>query len=200
MGLVIQTCLGLGEDALSLLLNKQLPPARRREVICLSPLTLLPSDLQDFRHLLGKLEWAGHKLSLDLTITDSLKVWVRGKGKSRQIGTEDFAIPVLCHVNSLSASEPRNEPERGTEAELWQRIVRAFDYGVVCSTGACCSWSGLRGSRDGGGKNVALESDTTCPHYLLHFVTLYKSCLFFLRLTFHICEIGITLWTSNAWE
>lgn len=38
------------------LLSKQLPPARRREVICLSALTLSPSDLQGFRHLPGKLE------------------------------------------------------------------------------------------------------------------------------------------------
>lgn len=49
-------------------------------------------------------------------------------------------------------------------------------------------------------KNAALESDITCPHYLLYFVTLDKSHLFFLRLTFHIYEIGITLWTSNALE
>lgn len=50
---VIQACLGLGEDALGPLLNKQLPPSRRGEVICLSCLTLLPSDLQGFRHLPG---------------------------------------------------------------------------------------------------------------------------------------------------
>lgn len=50
-GLVIQACVGLGEDALSPLLNKQLSPARRREAICLTALTLLPSDLQGFRHL-----------------------------------------------------------------------------------------------------------------------------------------------------
>lgn len=114
---MIQACVGLGEDALSPLLNKQLSPARRREAICLSALTLLPSDLQGFR--LFPVSWSGwaHTV-LGLTITDSLKVWVRGEGESRQTGPEAFATPALCHVTRpVSASEPADEPGRGLESE-----------------------------------------------------------------------------------
>lgn len=67
---------------LNALLNKHLPSARRWEVICLSTLTFSPSELQGLRHLPHKLDWARHKLSLNLTITDSPKVWIGEKAKA----------------------------------------------------------------------------------------------------------------------
>lgn len=102
---MIQTCLGLRADVLEPLLNKHLSPAKRWEVICLPTLTPSPSDLWGFRHLPSNLEWALYKLSLDLTVTDSPKLWVwESQNRPTAQGTVP-SRPVSCKQTVWSTAQ-----------------------------------------------------------------------------------------------